>query len=114
MILTALITGAAIIAGVGIVAAFWNDMIDWLKRAIAKVESVVAGILYGSRVFVIKISEGVQEISRHYSKVEDHWQETTVTKTVSASEVPQEILDRANLYQELDITEDLELQLQSA
>lgn len=114
MILTTLLWGAAIIAGVGIVAAFWNDLVTFLKKAVQKVQQVVAGIVYGARVFIQKMREGIKEISRHYSKVEGHWQETTVTRTVSESEVPKEILQRANHSNELDITDELEMQLKNA
>ena len=77
MILTSLICGAAIIAGIGIIAAFWNDLISFLKKALQKVQQLVEGIVYGCKVFVKKLQEGVKEISRHYSKVDQHWQETT-------------------------------------
>ena len=36
MILTALLFGAAVIAGAGIVAAFWNDLVAFLKKAVEK------------------------------------------------------------------------------
>ena len=114
MILTTLLLGAAIIAGVGIVAAFWNDLVKFLKKAIQKVRQLVEGIVYGCKVFVRKIREGIKEISRHYSKVDQHWEETTVTKTISESEVPPEILERARASEELDITDELEMQLESA
>lgn len=114
MILTTLLWGAAIIAGAGILAAFWNDLVDFLKKALKKVEQVVAGFVYGSKVFIQKLREGVKEISRHYSKVEGHWQETTVTRTISESEVPKEILQRAKYSNELDITDELQMQLENA
>jgi len=112
MILTSVILGAVLTAGViGIVATFWNDIIAFLKNAVEKVKQVVAGVVYGCKVFVKKLSEGVREISRHYSKVDGYWQETTVTKTISEREVPPEILERAKNQEELDITNELELQL---
>lgn len=112
MILTSIIFGAVLAAGVvGIVATFWNNIIDFLKKAVEKVKQIVVGIVYGCKVFVKKLSEGVREISRHYSKVDGYWQETTVTKTISEREVPPEILERANAQTELDITDELELQL---
>lgn len=114
MILTTLLCGAAIIAGVGIIAAFWNDLVNFLKKAIHKVQQIVEGIVYGCRVFLKKLREGVKEISRHYSKVDQHWEETTITKVIPESEVPPEILERANANRELDITDELELQLESA
>ena len=53
----------------------------------------------------------VKEISRHYSRVDQHWEETTITRIVSESEVPPEILERARANEELDITDELEMQL---
>lgn len=114
MILTTLLFGAAVIAGIGIVAAFWNDLVNFLKKAVNKVRQIIQGIVYGFKVFVKKLREGVKEISRHYSKVDQHWEETTITKTIPESEVPPEILERAGVNTELDITEELELELQSA
>ena len=55
MILTSLICGAAIIAGIGIIAAFWNDLISFLKKALQKVQQLVEGIVYGCKVFVKKL-----------------------------------------------------------
>lgn len=117
MILTALLLGAVAIAGVGIAAAFWNDLVAFLKKAIEKVQEVVAGIVYGTKVFLRKIGEAFKEVSRHYSKVDDHWQETIVTREIPANKVPDEILARANALsngQELDISDELEMQLESA
>lgn len=114
MILTTLLWGAAIIAGVGIIAAFWNDLVDFLKQAVRKASQIVSGVIYGFKVFIKRMGQAVSEISRHYSKVDQHWEETTVTRVISESEVPPEILARANAGQELDITNELELELTSA
>lgn len=112
MILTALITGAVIIAGVGLLASFWNDITEWLKKAINKVQSIVQGIVYGVTVFVRKVSEGIKEISKHYSKFQNQWEETCTTRTVSESEVPEEIRKKASSSYDTDITHDYELQLE--
>lgn len=114
MILTAVLIAATVIAGVGIVATFWNDFVSFLKSSIEKVKSLVSGIVYGCRVFIRKLSDGVKEISRHYSKVEQHWEETTVTRTIPENEVPPDILKRAMNDSEMDITDELEMQLESA
>ncbi len=112
MILTSLIVGVVLAASV---AAFWKDIVNWLNRAIAKVKAIVKGIVFGAKVFVKKLSEGIKEISRHYSKNGTQWEETTVTKTISESEVPKDILEKANAYGgvEAEITDELELQLQA-
>ena len=114
MILTALLFAAGVIAGAGILATFWNDIRNFLKSAVEKVRSIVSGVVYGCKVFIKKLSEGVKEISRHSSKVEQHWEETTVTRTVPESEVPPEILKRAESSNEVDVTDELEMQLESA
>ena len=111
MILIPLLLGAAV---VGLVAAFWKELVSFLRKAVQKVQQIVAGIVYGCKVFMKKIQEGIKEISRHYSKVDQHWEETTITRVVSESEVPDEILKRAKANEELDITDELEMQLESA
>ena len=63
------------------------------------------------------VCEEYKDISRNYSKVDNHWQETIVTREIPASKVPEDILARANEIgygQELDITDELEMQLESA
>ena len=78
MILATLLLGAALVAGV--CALFWNTIHDFLKRAAERVKAAVKGVYYAAKVLSKKIREGVQEITKHYSRVEDHWQETTVVK----------------------------------
>ena len=41
MILSALIMGATLVVGGSLIVAYWNNIIDWLKRAITKVQSLV-------------------------------------------------------------------------
>lgn len=113
MILSALIAGAAIIAGASLLAAFWNDITAWLKRAFQKVKEVVQAVVLGTKIFIKKMGEAFKEISKHYSKKGVKWQETIVTKEISASEVPDEIKAKAG-YFETDITEEYELALKSA
>lgn len=113
MILTALLVGAGIIAGGTLLAAFWNDVVDWLKRAVEKVKTITGMIVYGTKVFIQKAYKAIQQISRHYSKDSyGRWHETTVTREVPEHEVPEEIRNMAKKSQETDITHELELQLQ--
>lgn len=103
----------AIIAGVGVVANFWKDIKDWLQRAAKKVEEIIRGVVHGVKIFAKKTREAFEEISRHYSKdKQGQWEETTVTRKISANEVPDDILAMAGASErEVDITEKLELQL---
>ena len=111
MLWGALLCGAAIAVGVGIFTVFWDDLRDFLTKAAAKARQLADGVVYGCRVFLKKLWEGVQEISRHYYKVGQHWEEAEFTRQVPASEVPPELLSRVNANAELDITEEMEMQL---
>lgn len=111
MILTALLMGGALVAAAGLVAAFWDDIRNWMVRAIQKVQEVVEGVVAGAKILIQKLSEGFKEISRNYSKVGEYWKETTVTRTVPESEVPPEIRAKIHGYEAVDFTEELEMQL---
>jgi len=115
MILTALLIGTGLLVGTGLVVAFWNDIVSWIREAVQKVTEKLKIALQGFRVFVRKIQEGIQEISKLYSKnKENKWQETIITKPISESEVPAEIRAKARMSEDTDITHDLEMQLRSA
>ena len=111
MILTGLIIGAAVIAGVGLLARFWSEMTSWLKRAIEKVKEIIGAVSYGVTVFVRKMGEGLKEISKHYTKKNNQWEEHIVSRIIPESEVPKEIRERASYSYDTDVTEDLENQL---
>lgn len=117
MILTSIILGAVTVTGlVGIVATFWNDIIDFLKKGIEKVRQVVKGIIYGSKVFIQKIRGIVRVITRYYSRNDelDCWEETTYTRPVSESEVPPNIREKyeRTKEEEVDITNETEEKMQ--
>ncbi|MDU2688968.1 hypothetical protein QJR60_11420 [Paraclostridium sordellii] len=113
MILTSIILGTAFILGTGLIVAYWNNLLDWVKRAIHKVKEVINQVVYGSKVFIKKMEEAIKEISKHYSQDElGRWKETIVSREIPASEVPAEIREKAvYMNQEVDITNELELKL---
>lgn len=114
MIFTALLIGAAGAAAVGILSIFWRDLTDWLSNSVKKVINTVRGIVYGTKVLIKKVREGIREIAKTYHKDENQqWHETTVTKEVPESEVPPEIRAKAKvLNKEIDITNELERELE--
>ena len=114
MILGAIIAGAALIAGTSLLAAFWNDITEWLKRAFIKVREVVQAAVLGTKVFIQRFRQAFKEVSKHYSKKGLKWQETIVTKEISANEVPDEIKQKLANCSEADITDDYELALENA
>lgn len=112
MILTTLLLGAGLLLGGSLLTQFWNDIINWLQRAVEKVADVISGVVYGCTIFIKKFLEGAQEISKHYSKTNDgKWEETIVTKQISEDQVPEEIRRKAIYNQEVDFTKELELKL---
>lgn len=113
MILTALVMGITVIAGIGVVAAFWNDIVDFIKDTVEKVSRTLNRFVYGTKVFLKKLQEGIQEILKQYSKDGEIWTEITTTRTIPESEVPEEIRNKARYEQEVDITQELELQVTS-
>ena len=111
MIGTMLLLGAAI-AGVGLIAAFWNEIVDWLKRIHEKVKTMVQGAIAGFRIFFSKMQDAGKEISKNYAKVGTKWQETIVERTVEINEIPEEYLNRMTMTgTEYEFTEELERQL---
>lgn len=112
MILAGLIMGATVIAGASVIATFWNSIVRWLKRVFEKLQSLVQGVIHGTRIFFKKMKEAAIEISKHYSKVGTKWQETIVDKNVSVNEIPPEYLKKMNRKnKEYEFTEELEMQL---
>ena len=105
--LATLLLGAAI---VGIVAAFWDELLDFVKKGLKKVRKIVKGTVEGLKVFVQKLRDGVKEIARYYARVGQNWEETTITRTISEDELPEEIRNkkRYKKNKETEITEELE------
>lgn len=110
MILTSVLLAVAGVALVGAIAVFWNSILDWIKRAIVKVQEIVQGVLYGTNIFMTKVKEAAVEIQKHYSKIGTKWQETIVKRNVGYSELPEEIQQKINRNNvEVDMTQELEL-----
>jgi len=114
MILSALLFGAAIIAGTGIVAHFWNNLVEFLKKSFKEIQKMVSGIVYGAKVFLRKTKEGIEEISKYYEKENGQWNEYIKKRPVPENQVPPEILERAKKNEEVDITDEVELKLKNA
>lgn len=110
MILTALVMGITVIGGIGLAAVFWNNLVDFIKDTVEKVSKTLNCLVRGTKVFVKKIKEGIQEIL----KQETQDNEVIIkTRTIPESEVPEEIRNKVLHDREVDITKELELQLAS-
>lgn len=111
MIGTMLLIGAAIVGG-GLIATFWRQIVDWMKRVLEKLKTLVQGAVAGFRIFFSKMQGVGKEISKNYAKVGTKWQETVVERTVEISEIPEEYLQKmTTIEKEYEFTEELEKQL---
>ncbi|QTR53891.1 hypothetical protein [Thiothrix unzii] len=110
MILTALLIGALI---GGVVASHWKELASWVKSVVIKLEEMIQKAIIGFKVFIQKVGEKIKEISKHYSQdKQGKWSETIVTREVPESEIPADILEKANrINQEIDVSHELQLAL---
>ena len=111
MIGTILLLGAAVIGG-GLIATFWNAIVDWLKRVLEKLKTLVQGAVEGFRIFFVNMQNTAKQISKNYAKVGMKWQETIVERTVEINDIPKEYLEKMTTYgKQYEYTQELERQL---
>lgn len=118
--LTTIIAGGlAVGVGIGIVHVFWEGLLSFaqkcVKAAQKTIKKITKAVINGVKVFVQKLRGSLQEIVKYYAqlKEENRWIETVQIRVIDPSEVPEDILRRANQaqYQEVDITKDLGMKL---
>ena len=103
------------IAASRIETVFWKDLMCFIQRAEKNVHRGVAdGTIYGYKVFLLRTQEGIKEIVQFYSKYEQNWSKTAVSRVVFEGQIPPQILERLRTQGELDITEELEMRRESA
>ena len=115
MISIAIILGisAAIIATL---CVFWKNIIEWIKKAVNKLQEVLGIVVKGTKTFIKRTADGLQNISKYYNinKVTGEWEENIYMKAVLPSEVPEDILKKLHeheLDEEVSTTEELQLEL---
>lgn len=107
-----ILLAGAVVLGSGLLAKFWNKFIEWINRAAEKIKKFIKGVVQGVKIFIKKMGEAYQEISRYYSQNGTVWEENIVTRKISESEVPKDIRERAD-YSERELTNELKLQLEN-
>lgn len=113
MIATALILGAGMIIG-GLLATFWNEILDYVKKVITKVGQMIQNTVLGIRVALRKTSDGIIQLTKNYSQDQEtkRWKETIVRRTLDENAVPKDKRERLTMEEEFDITDEFELALQ--
>lgn len=94
--------------------SFWNSVLRFLKESVSCAKDILEKEVVSAKVFIVRIAENVSVISKVYARTEDQWEEITTKKPVDTYEVPKEILEKTALGEEVDITDELEMRLQSA
>ena len=111
MIPIAIILAAALIVGL---AAFWKEIVAWIKKAVEKLKAALGIIVKGTKTFTMKTREGLKNRAKHYNEndITGEWEETVVSTIVDESEVPPEILKKVRIQVidiEVETTEELRL-----
>ncbi len=111
MIIEALLLIAGSIILGGVIGFFWEDIRKWLVLGLRKVEELTRLAVEGSKIIMRKLRDAVSEIAFHYNKDKlGRWHETTVTREISAHEVPKDILAKIK-KSETDMTGELRMLL---
>lgn len=105
--MSVLITAIVIASIVALATAFWDEIHQWIKGILQRIEK---NFVVSTKVFIKKMREAFVEIVKIWSKKGNKWYETSETREVSESEVPEEIKNKAKNI-EVDITEDYEREI---
>ena len=98
---------ALIALGIGalIVAANWDDVVDWLRSFTAKVKAALAGLGHAAKLFAQKVKDRFLRIMhRLFYKEDGKWFEETTIREIDESEVPAWALEGVSA-QEKDVTQ---------
>ena len=98
-----------------LLVAFWDEIVDWLKKLVNEIKSMFARavkkIAHAAAGFIQRVENGLAAIRhRLYYKEQGQWVEQTTTRKIKESEVPQRIR-RLITAQEEEITDELEEEL---
>lgn len=112
MIAIGIILGAVLIA----VAFFWKDIVEWIKKAVNKIQQVFGVVVDGVKTYIIRMGECLKVRAKYYNKnkVTKEWEEKITTKDINENDVPADILakvKKAEIGVEVSTTEELKLVL---
>ena len=99
-------------AGIAIgVALFWKELVSWMQRAIEKVKQIVSGVLEGAKTFIARMSDGLKNIAKYYSKnkITNEYEETVTKKAVNENDVPEELRAKISMKMNVEIDTTTEL-----
>lgn len=106
----------AIGAAIYLLHKYWQNIVNWIKKAVEKIKEVLNVVVEGARTFICRTRDGLVNKSIQYNKNEKtkEFEETVFTRNVNESEVPPEILAKLrNISMDtyVETTEELEMAL---
>lgn len=106
-----LLLSAALITGL---VLFWRNIVEWIKKAVNKIKSVLGLTPDGTKTFITRTVDGFKNKSKYYykNKMTSEWEEVVYTKAIDECEVPADILAKVRkqgIDEEVSTTEELKL-----
>ena len=102
-------------AGVSLTAMFWEDIKQFLKDTLEEIKRLADRFVKGCKVFLRRVKRSfvtlVNVIAYYYRKRNHVWECISYQEELEESQVPPEILEKADYDSELDITDELKMQL---
>lgn len=97
----------------GAIKAFFERILNMLRKIVQKLEEKLKDAIQGSTVFIEKKINGCQVRTKNFTRdKEKHcWKEVVVEYTQSEKEVPPEYKQRYDAGEVIDITEDFLMKL---
>lgn len=102
-----LIVGAV----VGLLATFWDQLIDWVKRTANKLPPEARKTLFGFVALIERVGNQVKELVKYYSRVDGQWIESIASRKVEFADLPSELQQKLATRDVIDISDELELHL---
>ena len=110
-----LLLGALAIGGI-LVVAFWDEIVDWLKKLVAGLRNMFATlkkkVAHAAGAFIQRVEKKLAAI-RHklYYQEQGEWIEETTTRKIDESEIPASIRNKIRNH-ETEVTDEVEEELQ--
>lgn len=109
-----ILLGAAAVVGAVALAAFWKEIVGWIKKVYEKLPESIKQNLQGAMAFVERVEGALKNIMNYYSYNEQtqKWTETVVSREVDPSSIPDHIREKIKHSSKVDITDELQEKLE--
>ncbi len=87
-----------------VIAAFWDDISDFVENSFRAAKKAVNEQIYASKVFIQRLGKKVKIIARHYFMRRGEVYAFERSEYVPEVKVPPDILARANGRNELELS----------